>query len=44
MKDVTTSFAKRMYKDVDDSVERLEKTLTVYREEIKALQEQILVL
>ena len=37
MKDVTTSFAERMYKDVDDSMERLEKTLTAYWKETRGL-------
>ena len=41
MKDATTSFAERMYKDVDDSVEQLEKTLTPYWKETRGLQEQI---
>ena len=40
----TTRFAEVMYKYVDDSAGRLEKTLAAYWEEIKALQEQIPVL
>ena len=40
----TTRFAEVMYKYVDDSAGRLEKTLVAYWGEIKALQEQILVL
>ena len=44
MQKETTSFAEVMYKYVDDSTGRLEKILAAYWEEIKALQEQILVL
>ena len=44
MQKETTSFAEVMYKYVDDSTRRLEKTLDAYWEEIKALQEQIPIL
>ena len=44
MKIETTSFAVRMYHYVDDFAGRMEKTLATCWEEIKALQEQILVL
>ena len=44
MKGATTSFPKRMYKDLDDSVEQLEMTLTAHWEETRGLQEQIPVL
>ena len=44
MQEETTRFAEVMYKYVDDSAEQLEKTLAAYWGEIKALQEQILVL
>ena len=43
MQEETTSFAEVMYKYVDTSAEQLKKTLAAYWEEIKALQEQILV-
>ena len=44
MQKETTSFAEVMYKYVDNSARQFEKTLAAYWEEIKALQEQILVL
>ena len=44
MQEETTRFAEEMYKYVDDSAGQLEKTLATYWGEIKALQEQILVL
>ena len=45
MKEGTTSFAKRMYKYVDDFVDQLKKTLVAYWEDMKrGLQEQIPIL
>ena len=44
MKVETSSFAEKMFKYVDESAERLEKTLAAYWEEARGLQEQIPVL
>ena len=40
----TSSFVEKMFKYVDKSAERLEKTLAAYWEETRGLQEQIPVL
>ena len=44
MQEETTSYAKVMYKYMDDYTRQLEKTLAAYWEEMKALQEQIPIL
>ena len=44
MQKETTNFAKKMFKYVDESAERLEKNLATCWEETRGLQEQIPVL